>query len=347
MPNGKGKRSNGLGGKEPVFIVKPVARGHGLDYLHVTLVVLVVVLVGLAFALAYSKPANLVSCQGNSSGSCGSPQHNQSQVLAAADHALVYYSSLNTSLSLLPYYSLVNRSTASYVPSGKYWLVIIPYLSPFNRNTIYNFSMLISDSNLSVRNAFVNSVTPSAKGGESVAALGTVGIDDLAACNVTKPIPVYLITDPYAPGAFAALRSALNASSLYGNSIATKYFVVFSSYAISRYPGFGLQQTQLLGDYMYCASRQRNFGQFVSNLSIAYTGQPLNNLTLYDVAEGSSLNTGSLAACLDNSSQTINYQAQLAASYNITSTPQFIVNCKYLTLPQTLDYAINYSLGRK
>jgi hypothetical protein len=343
------KQKDRPGGKEEVFIVKPVVKGYGLDYLHLTLIILVVILVALSFSLTLAKPATLVRCSNSTSASgCSSPSaplHNESQVLSAAEHALVFYGSLNTSLSLLPYYSLVNRSTVSYVPSGKYWLVVIPYVSPFNRSVIYNFSMIVTDSNLSVRNAFINSVTPVANAGKSVVALGTVGVDQTAACNTTKPIPIYLITDPYAPGAFQAIDSAINASARYGNSIAVKYFMVFSSYSISRYQGFGTGQTQLLGNYMFCASKQRNFRQFMSNLSIAYTGEPLDNLTLAQVAQGSMLNTSSLNGCLTNSSTAIDYQAVFAQRYNITSTPQLLVNCKYLTIPQRLDDAIDYSLS--
>lgn len=332
-----------LGGKEPVFIIKPVAKGYGLDYLHMTLGVLVVILIAFAFVLASSKPAVVSGCASNST-SCNLPQHNQSQVLSAANHDLVSYASINTSLSLLPYYSLVNRSTASYVPSGKYWIVNIPYVTPFNRSIIYNFSMIITDSNLSVKNAFINTIPPHSISGKSVAGLGAISIDNTAACNVTKPIPVYLITDPYAPGAFAAINTLINASSSYGNSIDARYFMVYSDYAISKYNGFGAAQTQLLGNYMYCASKQRNFSEFMSNLGIAYNGQPLDNVSLQGVAKGSSLDIGTLTACLQNSSTAINYQAALASNYNITATPQLIVNCKYLTIPQTLDYAINYSL---
>lgn len=334
-------QSGKLSGKEPVFIVKPVVKGYGLDYLHISLLVLIVILVALSFSLAYMKPAVTVQPANNST---SSPTHNQSQVLSAAEHALVYYGNYNTSLSLLPYYSLINRSTASYVPSGKYWLVLIPYLSPFNSNAVYNFSVTIADSNLSVRNAFINTIAPVNEGGKTVVGLGTVSVDQTAVCNVTKPLPVYLITDPYAPGALPAISSAINASSKYGGSIDVKYFMVFSKYAIAHYQGFGIQQTQQLGNYMYCASKQSNFRQFVSNLSIAYTGEPLNNLTLSDVAQGSSLNMQALNACIVNSSTAINYQAEFASNYNITSTPQLIVNCRYLTIPQTLDYAINYSL---
>jgi hypothetical protein len=340
----KTKKDPRLSGKEAVFIVKPVLKGHGLDYLHVTLLALVVILVAFAFVLSYSKPASIgTSCNANSI-SCSTPQHNQSQVLSAANQALVYYSSINTSLSLLPYYSLVNQSIASYVPSGKYWLVVIPYISPYSRSTTYNFSMVIYDSNLTVKNAYINSIRPIGVSGKSVSALGVVSIDDTAACNTTKPIPVYLITDPYAPGTFAAINTLITASSTYGSSIDAKYFMVFSKYAISKYAGFGAGQTQLMGNYMYCASKQRNFAQFMSNLTIAYTGQPLSNLTLTQIAEGSLLNQSQMSECLTNSSATIDYQAELASRYNITATPQLIVNCKYFTLPQTLGYAINYSL---
>jgi hypothetical protein len=343
------KKSNGLGGKEAVFIVKPVAKGYGLDYIHVTLAVLVVILVGLAFALAAFKPAATVapSCStSNAVSNCiTTPQHNSSQVLMAASEALVYYSTLNTSLSLLPYYSLMNRSRASYVPYGREWLVVVPYVSPYNSLVVYNFSMLIYDSNLSVKNAFINSVMPLVRTGKSVAGLGAVSIDTTSACNTTKPLPVYLITDPYAPGAFAAINSSIAASKKYGDSVDVSYFMVFSRFAISHYAGFSAGQTQLIGNYMYCASKQKNFPQFISNLSIAYNGDPLSNLTLTNVAQGSSLQMGDLGSCLANSSTAIDYQSELASHYNITSTPLLIVNCKYLTIPQTLDYAINYSLN--
>ena len=41
--------------KEPVFIIRPAMKNYGLDYLHISLIVLVIILVGLALALSFFK----------------------------------------------------------------------------------------------------------------------------------------------------------------------------------------------------------------------------------------------------------------------------------------------------
>jgi hypothetical protein len=328
--------------------VKPLVKGYGLDYLHLTLIVLVVVLVVLAFALTFSKPPVAVGCANTlNAQNCttSAPVHNATQVLQIAEHEIAAYRNLNTSLSLLPYYSMVNRSTVSYVPTKKYWLVVVPYLDPYNSSVVFNFSMLVYDSNLSVGYTFINSVRVEPTASESAAGLGILSDDSISACD-TKPLPVYLITDPYAPGALPAIEAAINASREYGSSINMSYFYIFSGYAISKYSGYTAPVTQQLGSYLACASRQRNFAQFISNLSSAYSGNPLSNYTLYQIALGSSLNTTSLNSCLAKSAQILDVESGLASTYNITSTPQFVVNCRYFTIPQTLGYAINYSLGR-
>src|SRR5271168_1470309 len=132
--------------KEPVFIVKPAFKNFGLDYLHIILIALVIVLVVLAFALSTFKQGVVVTnCQygNNVSGSCNTTMHNSSQALGAAERDLASYSKINTSLSLIPYYSLVNRSEVSYLPQSKKWLVIVPYIDPLANNTIFNISLLL------------------------------------------------------------------------------------------------------------------------------------------------------------------------------------------------------------
>ncbi len=346
----RAKKVDALKGvKEPVFIVKPVARGYGLDYLHVTLVALVVILAGLAFALSFMKPAVVLKCANGTTanGTCATSVHTSNQVLLSVEKALANYQSVNSSLSLLPYYSLVNRANASYMPSSGRWLVVIPYIDPYNTSITLNFSMLVSDANLTILRAFIQSINPRVSYNETVVGPGSIEIDGAPSCTTTKPVDAYMITDPYAPGAISALRTAFNASRRYGSEINMSYYIVFSRYAISRYQGFGEAQTQAIGDYIFCASKQRGFGDFLSNLSIAFTGQPLSNYTLSDVAQGSSLNMSEMDSCLAGSTQALDYQAQLASKYNIVSTPQFVVDCRYLTIPQTLGYAINYSLSHE
>jgi hypothetical protein len=98
----------------------------------------------------------------------------------------------------------------------------------------------------------------------------------------------------------SALRTAIKASTAYGNSIKMNYYFVFSGYSVSKYKGYGVNTTQYLGRYLSCAAKQQRFNDFVSNLSIGYDGSPLSNLTLYQMALGSGLNTSALGSCIDN-----------------------------------------------
>ena len=337
-----------ISGKEPVFIVKPALKNYGLDYLHITLIALVIILVSVAFALSTFKQGVVVTnCQygSNSTGNCNATVHNSTQALGAAERYLAAYSNVNTSLSLIPYYALVNRSQVSYLPQSKKWLVIVPYIDPLAKNTIFNISLLLYDSNLSLAGSFQQTLSPAIPTNNSVVALGTVNLYGEAACKTSTPIPVYVITDPYAPGVINALNTTINAAKQYGNKINVTYYFIFSGYSINYYKGYGLAQTQALGMYMDCASRQQEkFPQFLSNLSIAYSGAPLDNQTLYQIELGSGLNTTVFSGCMQNVTRTLNIQAQFASLYHIISTPSVIVNCRYSTLPQTLDDALNYSL---
>lgn len=348
MPSNKSDKSK-MSGKEPVFIIRPANKTLGLDYLHITLMALVIILIVLAFALSTFKQAVLTTnCQYGVAvnGTCNATVHTQAQALDAAEHDLAAYSNVNTSLSLIPYYALVNRSKVSYLVQTKQWLVTVPYIDPLAKNTIFNVSLLLYDSNLSLANSFIQTLKPAIPTNNSVVALGTVNIYNEAACKTSKPIPIYVVTDPYAPGALNAINTTIKASRAYGNSINVSYFFIFSGYSQQYYSSFGTVQTQQMGRYMECASRQPSkFPQFMQNLSIAYTGRPIENQTLYQIVEGSNLSISSFNSCMDNVTTALNIQNQFANLYHIISTPTIIVNCRYSTLPQTLDYAINYSLN--
>lgn len=343
----KKKANTKLSGREPVFIVKPAFRNFGLDYLHIALIVLVVILVALAFALSTFKQGTVITnCQyGNVNGTCNTTVHNNTQVLAAAERILAGYSNFNTSLSLVPYYSLINQSKTDYLSDQKEWLVTVPYIDPLAKDTVFNVSMLLYDSNLSLAGSYIQSVRPQITTNNTVVGLGTVNLYGESACKTTAPVPVYVVVDPYSPDVLGTFDYAINASRHFSNKVNVSYFLIFSGYSQQYYAGYGEAYTQQMGKYMYCASGQHNFPQFVSNLSIAYTGKPLTNLTLYDVALGSSLNTTQLNACIANSTTALDYQSEFANLYHIVSTPTVIVNCKYSTLPQTLGYSINYSLS--
>jgi len=335
--------------KEPVFIVKPVMKNYGLDYLHITLLVLVVILIAVAFALSTFKQSIVITGCSNSSinSTCNTTTatHTSAQALAAAERYLAAYTYVNTTLSLVPYYSLVNQSNVSYLAGSKEWIVVVPYIDTLANNQRYDLSLLLYDSNLSLASSFIQTIKPAASTNNSVVAFGTVNIYNEAECNTTTPIPVYVITDPYAPGALGSLQTVINASKPFSNSISLRYYFIFSGYTSQYYSSFGVNQTQLLGQYMLCASGQpARFNDFISNLSIAFYGRPLENQTLYDVVLGSGLNRTDFATCMQNSTKVLNIQAKFAKLYNVVSTPEVIVNCRYATLPETMRYAINYSI---
>jgi hypothetical protein len=62
--------------KEPVFIVKPALKNFGLDYLHIILIALVIILIALAFALSTFKQGTIITnCQNSTTSSIGACKH--------------------------------------------------------------------------------------------------------------------------------------------------------------------------------------------------------------------------------------------------------------------------------
>ncbi|MGC8670006.1 MAG: DsbA family protein [Candidatus Micrarchaeia archaeon] len=332
--------------EEPVFIIKPAIKNYGLDYLHISLIILVLILIMLSFSLAITKPTKILqNCPyGISNGSCSKLPNTYQQVMQAVGHILAGYSSVNTSLSLLPYFALFNETKAYYLVNGSKWLVIVPFKDPYISNAIYNFSMVLN-SNLSVNQSYLQTIKPAYYSNDSVVGNGVISIYGKTLCNTTKPIPVYLIDDPYAPGSIKAINLLVKDSSTYGNAINTSYFFVFGSYAQNLYNEYGVGYTQNLGYYLFCASKQGMISQFASNLSTVFNGYPLSNSSLSEIAESAKLNMSSLAQCLGSSYDALSHQATLANFYNVVSTPTFIVNCKYEAIPQTLNNTIKYALN--
>ncbi|MCL4389439.1 hypothetical protein M1397_02405 [Candidatus Marsarchaeota archaeon] len=342
------RQSEKSGNKEPVFIVKSALKHGGLDYLHISLIALVIILIALAFSLAYFKPAEIIkNCQyGIMNGTCISPQYNSSQVLAAAGKVLANYANVNSSLALLPYYSEPNNANVSYLPATGQWLVDIPYIDPFAQNKTFYVSMMFSGKNLSLIKSYLQSINPGQSGNNTVVSLGTVQIGGRVFCQDTEPFPVYMITDPYAPGAFAGIAKADNLSKEYPGKLNVSYDFIFTNYSSSFYSGYGVQQTQLLGEYLYCAANQRMITPYSANITKIFDGRPLSNVTLYETAIGSGLNATMLNACMANSTSTLDYQAKLAGFYGIVQTPQLVVNCRYSSIPETVGYAINYTISK-
>ena len=333
--------------KEPVFIIRPAIKNLGLDYLHISLMVLVIILIGLALALSvFRQGVVLQNCSyGIVNGTCATLKYNSTQALASAERILASYATINTTLALLPYYSLVNQSSVSYLQNQSKWLVVIPYINPLADNEISNMTMLLNGNDLSLASPSLETIKPTHYTNDSVAGLGVVSLYGKALCTSTKPVPTYLITDPYAPGAISGMYAALNASSEFANSVDMSYYFVFTNYAVRFYNSSGVSGTQALGDYMMCASRQpSHLGAFLANLSILYQGSPVSSGILDQVEAGAGMNTSRFNACLVNSTTSLDNQANLAHLYGVATTPEFIVDCKYASIPQTIGRAINYTL---
>ncbi len=342
----RGNANAPISPKEPVFIVKPALRMGGLDYLHVLLLIMVAILIALAISLAYFRQGVVLrDCQyGIVNGTCAAPAHNATDAIAAAEHILAGYAALNTSLALVPYYTHTYAINASYVPARHEWLVDVPYTDPLLHNSTYHISLLLNGSTLGLVKAYLESVQPArANVGYAVAAYGTISDGKTLCLNGTR-VPVYLITDPYAPGALAGIRKLINFSQRH-SEVEPNYYFVFTGFSLQLYPRYGVNETQMLGRYLACAAQQGAYPQFVGALGTQFNGLPMAQPLLENIASVAGLNTSTLALCIDNSSQLLHDQAVLASYYGVVATPAMIVGCKYYTLPQTLGYTLRYVLN--
>ncbi len=340
-PKGKMAASNA---ERPAFIVKPIARSGGLDYLHITLLILIVILVALVLSLSRFTSVKLVDCQfGIVNGTCVNVISNSTAAIMAAKQIMAGYSTVNTSLSLLPYYTLPNMYKAYYIGGNGSWLVYTPYINPYTGNIVRMY--LVLNSNMALNTSLMETLLPSSPTKNYVAAPGTVSISGKLPSSSNIPIPVNLIIDPYSVGSISAIKAAINASNEFGANIVVNYDFIFTSAAVDKYNGYGSAQTQQLAYYLFCASKQSNFSAFVNNTGYMFNGNPLTNAQLESIANESGINYTDAADCVANSAEALYFQSQFAQLYNVTSTPEFIVNGRYETISTRLGDAINYSLS--
>ncbi len=336
---------------KPIFLVKATKIG-GIDYLHISLIALVIILIALAFAFAKLKPINTCYNLNNSvnygisNNSCVKLEHNNTQVLNAVEKLLAGYATVNSTFSLLPYYSYVNDSKIYYLENANKYFVEIPFKDPFISNKTLNFSMLLNGSNLALINTFTQSLIQPKNTNNKVVHFGVVKLAGKVACATSNTIPIYLFNDPYSVSALSSLFNAINISKKNPN-INMSYYFIFGLSSIKFYNSYGTYKTQLFGQYLACSSQQPEFYAFLSNISKLFSGSPLSNYTLYQTAYGSGLNTSQLNTCITNSTNLLTKESNLAKFYNIVSVPEFVINCEYTSLPQTLINAVNYSKQQK
>ena len=340
--------------KDEVLLIKPASRMLGLDYLHITLLVLVVILIALAFGLSFFKPgATLTNCQyGLTNGTCTTPKYNATQALLSAENYIASYQNVNSSYDLLSFLSIPQQATVSYLQNTNQWLVVMPFRVPLPNGTISSIigytPLFLSGANLTVAQAYHQAAAiPPYLIKDHTIAFGVVQLHGRVPCAYKTPIPVYMVTDPYAPGSIAGIQGAINASQKYGNEVNMSYKFMVSGYALSLYGSYGVNETEGTIASLYCASQQPRFPAYFKNYSIVYNNRPISNSVLTQVAVGSGLNLSDYNSCLANSTIALAYQAQFGRFYNLTTgAPTDIVNCQYQTIPETLPAAIDYALNQ-
>lgn len=326
-------------------MIRPIGRLGGLDKLHVTLLAVIVILVLLVAVVSYSKPVTItkvLNCSyGIANSSCVTPTHNSTVIEALAERVLASYASVNSSLSLLPYISNVSSLNVTYLPQGKEWLASLKVRN-FGSNTTLLVSFLVSDINTSVITPLIQTVRPSLISNNSVVAYGVVKLSGKYSCLSASSTSVYWFIDPYAPGALKSLSNATALENSLGSRINLTVKIVSGADTQRIAIAYGADNAQILGRYTFCASQQKGFNAFVSNLNSLFSGSYMSSNILGNIANFSSLNTTALNACVNASVSKLNAQALLASYYNITQTPVAIVNCNYMALPQTAKQAICY-----
>jgi len=334
--------------KEPEIVIRPIGKFGGLDNIHIALIALVAILVILMAIIAYSKPQVLVSSNVSNatcSGFCANqiaslsikPLHTQSEIINYTERVLATYNFINMNSSLgiyLPFYSNVSMINASYSPSSGEWYVVVPIKNSISNSTFYA-SFEIYDKNLTLARSYIQTISPNKILSYKVVYPGVIAVPGKFACNIASPVQVFWFIDPYAPGSIYSLEQILKLENEFGSNVNVSVKILFGAYTDLVGSRYGVFDAQELGKYILCASQQKNFSNFVINLNALYSNNYMNNQTLYTIAKYSGLNIPMLNSCILNSTTLINRQTLLAEYYNITATPAVIVNCKYLTLPQT------------
>ncbi|MDE1804918.1 MAG: hypothetical protein KGH59_04015 [Candidatus Micrarchaeota archaeon] len=339
--------------KEPKLVVRPIGRLGGLDTIHVSLLVAVAILVALLLLSSYYHPtiilpsnstsgSNLSCAYGAQKGACVQPAHNATQARWMAEQILASYAYVNGSSSLLPYFSDTQNMTVSYVPQSKEWIATVPETNPGN-GVAFEMVLTMYDSNLSLINPYIQTIRTSQVFQNRVVAKGVIQSAGKFACPQQSPLQLFWVMDPYAPGSIASLSNLTNLEARYGAKINASVKIIYGSSSTSISQAFGLNGTQALGRYTYCAAKQQNFTAFVSHLEAIYSNAYVQPSLLNQIANQSHLNMPQLNSCIQNSTQELNIQSLLVKYYNLTFTPAVITNCQYISIPQTARNAICYA----
>ncbi len=334
--------------KEARIIIRPIGRLGGLDGIHLSLIILIAILMALLLVVSYpgslpQQNATLRNCTyGTYNGTCILPKQSPADVRLAAERFLASYADVNTSLSLLPFVADVKNMSLAYLPQAAQWYATLPLINPAYNSTIY-FAMLISDKDTSSIVPLLQTMGPGSLSNDYTVSRGVVKLAEKSACQTASPLHIDWFIDPYAPGAVKSLLDAVAEEKSMGSSINLTIEILFtqSSQVISK--AYGLNDTLALGEYLFCASQQSQFGTFVGKLNSIYANAYISPQIASELANASSLNRSALQSCLGSAGTLINRQAVLAKYYNITSTPSVVTNCEYLSIPQTESYAICYS----
>ncbi|MCL5008659.1 MAG: hypothetical protein M1156_02085 [Candidatus Marsarchaeota archaeon] len=333
--------------KEPSVVVKPLGKLGGLDGIHLSLIALVVIMAALLFVVSGGSRVQATNstttiqqnCQySESNGTCLVPLHNASQIRLDIEKFIASYAYLNTSYSLLPYITDVNAMNISYVASGHIWYVTVPVKSLSGNSTVY-LGFSVNDKNSSIT-PFIQSITPSLSTPDYVKSYGVVELAGKAACSTSLPVSVYWFIDPYSPGSISSLAQLNSINSKFKGSVQTHIEILYTQYSAQVAASHGINNTQALGKYLFCASQQPSFPEFASTLNSTYDGQYVSPSFLAAMSKNSGLNSTQLDACMNNSSAIISRQSVLAQYYNVTSTPLVVTDCQFQSIPQTTQYAL-------
>jgi len=342
----KGRENKNKAAKEPKIIVKPVGRFGGLDNIHLALIAVIVLLALILLVVSYTKqpvfPVNVTTTSTVLTNTTAKPLHNATEILTQAERVLASYSYVNSSLNLLPYITNVSNASVAYVPSTRQWLVQVPAVNPVN-NEVFTMAFSINDSNISKVLPLMQTAIPSQITKNRVVANGVIRLYGKYPCSTQTPLNVYWFIDPYAPGAVKSLLNLTKLNALFNGKINTSIKIFTTQYTLSVARTYGLSNAEELGKYIFCASLQKNFTNFVYNLNSVYANAYVPQQELATIANESKLNSTLLNSCIANASTKINAQALLAQYYNITQTPMVVVDCKYMSIPQTTKNAVCYA----
>ncbi len=315
----------------------------GLDSLHIALIAAIIILIALLFLIGVSRPViirNITNYSSNCTylinGSCIKPLYNNSFILGYAERILASYAYINSVQSIIPFIANISQASVSFIPSINKYLVNIP-LDINNKTAL--FSILINDSKNLSYTSLEETIRPAQISNDKLVYKGVIYLANSAPCNTSNNITQYWFMDPYQPGAYNELNLFLNIRKNY-SYVNSKLFIIFGNYSQQVASEYGFENASYLGSYLFCASQQKNFPEFVKILE-NYQGY-IPKFLLSNIASEANLNFSVLNACLANASSHISAQTLLASHFNVSSSASVVTNCQYLSLPNTAIDAINY-----